>query len=331
MRDFDVAIIGAGPSGLFSAFRCGLLGMSTVIFDSLSEVGGQLATLYPEKNILDVPGFSKITGFELSQKLKEQADQFAGTYKMSTKITDLQKVGNNFQLTCDNKEKYTVASVIIAAGGGSFLPKKPKLDDIELYEGNSIHYMVKKVDAFKNKNVAIIGGGDSAVDWALQLHHAGANISLIHRRNKFRAIEASVKQINSLANNGEINLYLDSQVTKLIGDGEKLSKITILNNDGQEHELQVNDLLIFMGLNKDLGPIANWQLGESKTRIDVEKASMQTREEGIFAIGDVAHYENKENLIVLGFAEATLASNGAFLHVNPDKKLSHIHSSSMKI
>ncbi len=327
----DVAIIGAGPAGLFTAFQCGLLKLSVAIIDSLPQAGGQIAALYPEKDILDVPGFSQITGCKLSQKLIRQAEQFPMDWHLKTQVHAIKKIDGLWQLKMDNEKTLQVKSIIIAAGGGSFKPKKPPFENIEAYEQTSIHYFVQNPMQYKGKNIMIIGGGDSAVDWAMQLTELGAYITLVHRRDKFRALPHHVEIIKQYAKEGRLNLQTGKQLSDIKGKAPYIDTVQIIDMDGCIEDFEIDHLMIFMGLSKDLGPIANWGLSESKTRIDVNPVTLQTAEEGIFAVGDVAYWNGKIPLIVTGFSEAAIAARNAFLHARPDEKLSKLHSTSMNI
>ncbi len=327
----DVAIIGAGPAGLFAAFQCGLLKLSVALIDSLPQAGGQIAALYPEKDILDVPGFSQITGGELSQKLIEQADQFPMDWHLKTQVHTIKKKEGLWRLSLSDEKEIQARSIIIAAGGGSFKPKKPPFENIEDYEQTSIHYSVQNPVQYKDKNIVIIGGGDSAVDWAMQLTEIGAHVTLVHRRDKFRALPHHVEILQKYAKEGRLNLQTGKQLYDIKGKAPYIETIQITDMKDNKEDIAADHLMIFMGLSKDLGPIANWGLSESKTRIDVNPINLQTKEEGIFAVGDIAYWEGKLPLIVTGFGEAAIAARGAFLHARPDERLSKLHSTSMNI
>ncbi|MFV0321825.1 MAG: NAD(P)/FAD-dependent oxidoreductase [Alphaproteobacteria bacterium] len=328
----DIAIIGAGPAGLFAAFQAGLLGLSTVILDSLPQAGGQMAALYPEKEILDVPGFISITGAELSERLVEQAAPFNKEWYFNTAVEALEKKDGIWHLSTSGDHEIYAKTIIIAAGGGSFKPKRPpQIEDIEAYEGTSIHYSVFNPGQYKDKSVVIIGGGDSAVDWAMHLTELGAKVTLVHRRDKFRALAHHVEKIKEYAEQGILNLQTGMQLHNIEGAAPNLSIVNITDFDGNITPIEAEHMFIFMGLNKDLGPIAQWGLSESKTRIDVNPATFETSEPSIFAIGDIAYWSGKVPLIVTGFGEAATATRSAFLVAKPEEKLSKMHSTSMKI
>ncbi len=328
----DIAIIGAGPSGLFAAFQAGLLGLSTVVIDSLPQIGGQLTALYPEKEILDVPGFLSVTAAELSDKLMAQASIFNKEWHFSTTIEGLSKNNDIWALSTDDDDVIYAKSIIIAAGGGSFKPKRPpQIENIAAYEGTSIFYAVQNSEKYIGKSVVIIGGGDSAVDWAMHLTELGAKVTLVHRRDKFRALAAHVDKIKAFAAQGLLNLQTGMQLHSIEGDAPNIDIVNITDFDGNVTPIKADRMLIFMGLNKDLGPIAEWGLSESKTRIDVNPATLETSEPSIFAVGDIAHWQGKVPLIVTGFGEAATATRSAFLVARPEEKLSKVHSTSMKI
>lgn len=328
----DIAIIGAGPSGLFAAFQAGLLGLDVAVFDSLPEAGGQLAALYPEKEILDVPGFLNIEAGDLSQKLYEQAQSFHPEFYFDCQIHSIEKKENIWHLRTSQDQTFQARSIIVAAGGGSFQPKRPThIENLEIYEATSVFYHVQDSKQFEGKNITIIGGGDSAVDWAMQLTEEGSYVTLVHRRDKFRALPAHVEKIRKFAEEGRLNLKTSWQLKDLQGENRQLNHVRLHNMDQDIIEVPTDYLLIFMGLDKDLGPIQQWGLSESKTRIEVNPITMQTIEEGIFAIGDIAHWEEKIPLIVTGFGEAAIAVRQAFMVARPEEKLKKIHSTSMQI
>lgn len=331
-RVFDVAIIGAGPSGLFATFQAGLLGLKAVVIENLPQPGGQLAALYPEKNILDVPGFLNVAAGKLSDILYQQAQAFSPIWHFNTQVRQINNHNQLWHLHTANQQEIKAKAIIIAAGGGSFAPKRPPhIENIAEFEDISVFYSVKNPDAYAGKNITIIGGGDSAVDWAMQLTEAGSYVTLVHRRDKFRALPAHVDKIKTFADQEKLNLQTGMQLHQIDGQNGQLTSVEISDLDGNIQKVPTDILLIFMGLNKDLGPISQWNLSESKTRIDVNPVTMETKTQGIFAIGDIAHWEGKIPLIVTGFSEAAIAARGAFLAAKPEEKLSKIHSTSMQI
>ncbi len=332
MKEFDVAIIGAGPAGLFATFQAGLLGLSAVVMETLPQAGGQLSALYPEKTILDVPGFTAIKAGDLSDALYKQAQTFKPVFHFNTQVNALKREGKHWLISTNTDQVIKAYSIIIAAGGGSFIPKRPThIENIAEFEQISVFYSVHNAKQFAGKNITIIGGGDSAVDWALEFTKLDAYVTLVHRRDKFRAVAAHVDKLHDFALKGKLSLQTSKQLHEIYGEAGQLSHVEIIDFDKNIQEIPTDNLFIFMGLNKDLGPISNWGLSESKTRIDVEPITMQTSAEGIFAIGDVAYWENKMPLIVTAFGEAAIAARGAFLVARPDEKLSKVHSTSLSI
>jgi thioredoxin reductase (NADPH) len=305
----DVAIIGAGPTGLFAAFECGMMGLSSVVIDTLAEVGGQCTALYPEKPIYDVAGFPAISASELIDNLHKQAEKFSPTYVLNTAVNLFTGTAGDFTLNDNIKAK----AVIIAAGAGAFGPNRPPLANIEQYEKiGRVRYMVKSKADYAGKSVVIAGGGDSAVDWAIALADIASKVYLVHRRDKFRCHEASEQQLKELAAAGKIEMVVPYQLSAI---DEK--NITVETLDGQKRDLEADFLLAFFGLSMDLGAIANWGLNLDSKHINAHPTTLATNIEGVFAIGDVATYENKLKLIVCGFSEAAMAANSAYKIARP--------------
>lgn len=323
----DIAIIGAGPSGLFTVFEAGMSGYSCVVIDSLEEAGGQLAALYPEKPIYDIPGYPSILAGELVKKLEEQAAPFEPTYLFGESVLSL--VGESGDFTLETEEHTVKAKVVIvAAGGGMFAPRKPPLDNLEEYEGVSAFYAVRKKDAFKGKEVVIAGGGDSAADWAVLLSDIASHVHIIHRRKDFRAADETVRQIKEKEDAGKITLHTPYQLSALHGENGVLSEITIADLDGEKKNIKAEALLCFFGLSPDLGPIGRWGLELNGKKIAVDPATMQTSIEGILAVGDVADYGHKISLILVGFAESAVAMKTVQSIIDPDKKFKVVYSTS---
>jgi thioredoxin reductase (NADPH) len=324
----DIAIIGAGPVGLFAVFECGMLKMKCHVFDALDSVGGQCAALYPEKPIYDIPGHPAIDAAELVEKLKEQADPFAPTYHLNQRVTGLKQDGDGFILTTSTGHSVSAKAVIIAAGAGAFGPNRPPLTGIEAYEGKSVFYYVKRREDFRDKRVAIAGGGDSAVDWALALEGIASHIDVVHRRDKFRAAPESAARLAALAKDKRIDLVVPYQLHALEGADGKLSAVVVADLDGKTKTLKADALLPFFGLSMDLGPIAHWGLALEHHHLTVDAARLETSVPGIFAIGDVAHYPGKLKLILSGFAEAAMAAHAAHGRVFPGQALHFEYSTS---
>ncbi len=317
----DALIIGAGPCGLFSVFELGLLDIRAHVVDILDRPGGQCAELYPEKPIYDIPGLPIVTGQELTDRLMEQIKPFAPTFHLGQRIDQLTRLPDGrFRLVTDRDTVFEARVVVIAAGGGSFTPKRPPLEGIEAFEGTSVHYAVRRMDDFRDQDVLIVGGGDSALDWTLSLAPPHARtLTLLHRRDEFRAAPHSVEQMRALVAEGRVRLKI-GQVTALEGDGGRLSAVKLRTKDGEE-TLPVTAMLPFFGLTMKLGPVADWGLNLEENLIPVDTERFETSEPGIFAIGDINRYPGKLKLILSGFHEGALMAQAAHRLVYPDKKV----------
>ena len=305
----DVAIIGAGPVGLFAVFELGMLKIKSCVIDTLPAVGGQCTALYPEKPIYDIPGFPSIPAAELIGHLEKQAAPFAPQYVLGEQVIECSKTDTGFTLRTSKDKTIEAKAIIIAAGCGAFGPNRPPLADIEQYEGTSVHYMVAKRDDFRDAEIVIAGGGDSAVDWAVSLAEVAKKIYVVHRRDKFRAAPDMVEKMHALATSGIIEMVVPYQLEALEGNGTHLTGVTVKNMDDTLRTLPAQHLLAFFGLSMELGPIANWGLNLDVKHIAVERGTMATNVPGIFAIGDIATYEHKLKLILCGFAEAAEAAH----------------------
>ncbi len=321
----DVAIIGAGPVGLFAVFQCGMLGMRAHVIDSLQEIGGQCTALYPEKPIYDIPALPKISGADLIENLESQAAPFAPEYHLNQQVTALHKNEEGWVLKTSSQADITAKSIIIAGGVGVFGPNRPPLEGLEQYEGKSVFYMVRRPEEFRDKRVVIAGGGDSAVDWALALSDVAAHVSIVHRRDKFRAAPESVARLRALADERRIDLVVPAQLSSMSGENGILRSISVLQ-DGAECEIETDILLPFFGLASALGPIYDWGLSIDKNTITVDPSTCETNISGIFAIGDIAHYPNKLKLILTGFADAAHAAHEIYRQLHPDTPLHFVHS-----
>ena len=316
----DAIIIGAGPVGLFAVFELGLLDIKAHVVDILDKPGGQCAELYPEKPIYDIPGLPIVTGQELTDRLLAQIKPFHAQFHLGQRVDALQRTGDGrFRLTTDVGTQFLTKVVIVAAGGGSFTPKRPPLAGIEAFEGKSVFYAVRRMDDFRGKDVLIVGGGDSALDWTLSLQPVANRLTLLHRRDEFRGAPNSVEKMRSLVAEQKMALRI-GQVTTLHGEGGTLAAATIRTKDGEER-LACNRLLPFFGLTMKLGPVADWGLNLHENHIVVDTEKFQTSEPGIFAIGDINTYPGKLKLILSGFHEAALMSHAAHHIVYPGKKL----------
>ncbi|HEY4134441.1 MAG TPA: NAD(P)/FAD-dependent oxidoreductase [Alphaproteobacteria bacterium] len=317
----DVAIIGAGPVGLFAIFECGMLKMRCHVIDALDMVGGQCTALYPEKPIYDIPGHPAIDAADLIDRLSEQAAPFKPVFHLGQQVMTLQKSGDWFSLGLSGGETVQAKAVIVAGGCGAFGPNRPPLADLESYEGKSVFYMVKRREELRDRRVVIAGGGDSAVDWAIALAGVAAKVMVVHRRDKFRAAPEMAARLKALADAGEIELVVPYQLDALEGADGKLSAVVVKDLDDKPKRLEADVLLPFFGLAMNLGPIAEWGLNVERSHIGVEPSTCQTSTPGIFAIGDIAHYPGKLKLILSGFAEGALAAHGAHAVVHPGEKL----------
>lgn len=342
----DVAIIGAGPVGLFAVFELGLLNLKCHLVDILNRPGGQCAELYPEKPIYDIPAIPVCTGHELTEGLLKQIAPFKPEFHFSQMVERLEKIEGGlaphaslppaasgsatayasspatpiWRITTDCDTTIDAKVVVIAAGGGSFVPKKPPIKGIEQYEDASVFYAVRKRDIFKGKKLIIVGGGDSALDWTLNLVELANHITLIHRRDEFRAAPDSVHKMRELAAHGKIDLRF-GQVGELHGEGNQLTAITMIDHEKQPHRLECDALLPFFGLTMKLGPVANFGLNLHENLIPVDTEKFETSQPGIFAIGDINSYPGKLKLILSGFHEAALMSQQAFRYCRPNEKL----------
>ncbi len=317
----DAVIIGAGPCGLFTVFEMGLLDMECHLIDILDRPGGQCAELYPEKPIYDIPAYPSITGQELTDRLLEQIAPFNPTFHFQQMAEKLEKLEDGtWRLTTDIGTVFNATCIIIAAGGGSFMPKKPPIPEIDDYEGISVFYSVRQIEKFRDKNLVIVGGGDSALDWSLNLQPFAKSLTLIHRRNAFRAAPDSVSKMQDLADAGKIN-FVVGQIKELIGENGQLSSIVVENKEKELQTLTCDTLLPFFGLTMKLGPIADFGLNLHENLVPVDTEKFETSERGIFAVGDINWYPGKLKLILSGFHEAALLSRQAFKYCRPDARL----------
>ena len=316
----DAVIIGAGPVGLFAVFELGLLDIKAHVIDILDKPGGQCAELYPEKPIYDIPGLPIVTGQELTDRLMTQIKPFAPTFHLGQRVDALERLGEGrFRLVTDAGTQFVTKVVVVAAGGGSFTPKRPPLAGIEAYEGTSVFYSVRRIEDFRGKDVLIVGGGDSALDWVLNLQPVANRLTLLHRRDEFRGAPHSVEKMRALVADKKMDLRI-GQVTALHGENGALAAATIRAKDG-EVRIDCNRLLPFFGLTMKLGPVANWGLNLDENLIPVDTEKFQTSEAGIFAVGDINTYPGKLKLILSGFHEVALMAQAAYHIVYPGKKL----------
>ncbi|MDR3524706.1 MAG: NAD(P)/FAD-dependent oxidoreductase [Acetobacteraceae bacterium] len=325
----DIAIIGAGPAGLFAAFECGMLKMSTLLIDALGEVGGQCSALYPEKPIYDIPAHPAIEAGDLIANLERQIEPFSVPRLLGRRVESLSGETGAFVLGTDRGDVIHARAVIIAAGAGAFGPNRPPLDGLPDYEATgAVQYYVRRREDFRGKRVVIAGGGDSAVDWALNLRGIAASIQVVHRRPKFRAAPETAAQLDAAAKSGEVEMVIPYQLHALHGANGALTGVEVADLDGKTRMLDADILLPFFGLSMDLGPIAGWGLELAKHHLAVTAATCETSQKGIFAIGDVATYPGKLKLILQGFSEAAMAAHAIHPIVHPDTALHFEYSTS---
>jgi thioredoxin reductase (NADPH) len=318
----DVVIVGAGPVGLFAVFECGMVRLNCHVVDVLGDAGGQCTALYPEKPIYDIPGFPRIEAAELIVRLKAQAAPFRPVYHLGEQVQALDALSGGFwRVTTSKGTVLQARAVIVAAGVGAFGPNRPPLPGIEAYEGKSVFYYVTQRETFRGKRVVIAGGGDTAVDWAISLAEVASRVSVIHRRDKFRAAPESEARLKALAKAGKIDLVMPYQLHGLEGSGGQLKAVTVSTLDGVTKRIDADMLLPFFGLSMSLGPIADWSLALEHNQIAVEPSTVATSKPGIFAIGDVVTYPGKLKLILTGFAEAAIAARSAYALVHPETPL----------
>jgi thioredoxin reductase (NADPH) len=324
----DVLIVGAGPCGLFAVFELGLLDMKTHLVDILDKIGGQCAELYPEKPIYDIPGIPKCSAQELIDNLMEQIKPFNPQFHLGEMVEQIERIGDPlFRVKTDAGKVFEAKVVVIAAGGGSFQPKRPPIPGIEAYESKSVHYAVRRMEDFRGKRILIAGGGDSALDWTLNLAPIASHLTLLHRRAEFRAAPDSVNKMMALVGEGKIDLVL-GQATSLEGADGQITAVNVKRNDGSTFHIACDALLPFFGLTMKLGPVANWGLRLHEDVIPVDTAAFETSEPGIFAIGDINTYPGKLKLILSGFHEGALMAQKAHRYVYPDKKLTFQYTTS---
>jgi thioredoxin reductase (NADPH) len=332
----DAVVIGAGPCGLFNAFEMGLLDMKCHFVDILDRPGGQCAELYPEKPIYDIPAYPEINGQDLTDRLLEQIEPFDPVFHFQQMAESVEKLGTDeaplWRLTTDIGTVFEAKVIIISAGGGSFMPKKPPIPGIEEYEGTSVFYSVRKRDAFAGKKVVVVGGGDSALDWTLNLQELTESMTLVHRRDSFRAHLDSVNKMFAKVEEGAMDFHM-GQIKELKGENGQLTSVVIENKDKEtkevtQTEVECDVLLPFFGLTMKLGPIAEFGLNLHENLIPVDTEKFETSEPGIFAVGDINWYPGKLKLILSGFHEAALMSRQAFRYIYPDAKLKFEYTTS---
>ena len=318
MKKTDALIIGAGPTGLFTAHQLKLIGLDCEIVDNLDKIGGQCIELYPDKPIYDIPAIPKCTGEELTNNLINQLKPFDIKFHLGERVEEVKKDNDNWIVKTNNEKTFQTPNVIIAGGVGSFEPRKFSPKECEKFENKSLFYSVKNKSIFKDKTISIFGGGDSALDWAVELS-ANSKVNLIHRRDDFRGAQLTVDKVKELSKSGKINLYTKYQLDKVNGS-DQLQSIDIKHDDGEIKNLKTDYVLGFFGLIMQLGPIANWGLNLDKKTIEVDTEKFETNQKGIYAVGDICNYPGKLKLILSGFHEGALAARACFKLARPNEK-----------
>ena len=318
MTKTDVIIVGAGPVGLFAVHQLGIKGLKAVVIDNLDKAGGQCIELYPDKPIYDIPAVPECTGEELTKNLLEQIKPFNTEFFYNERVQEVKQDKNNWIVKTNNNNEFTAPNIIIAGGVGSFEPRKLSLKDAEKFEGKSVFYAVKNKEIFKDKDISIFGGGDSALDWALELSKF-SKINLIHRRNEFRGAPHTLSEIKKLEKDGKISIKTPCQLETIEGD-KSIKSITIKFDDGKTEKIKTDLILSFFGLIMKLGPITEWGLNMDNKTIKVNSENFETNKKGIFAAGDICSYPGKLKLILSGFHEVALASVECFKRARPNEK-----------
>ena len=328
MKKIDTIIIGAGPVGLFAVHQLGIKGLKSVVIDNLDKAGGQCIELYPDKPIYDIPAVPECTGEELTKKLLEQIKPFNSEFFLNERVEEVKHDNKNWIVKTNNNKEFSASSIIIAGGVGSFEPRKLAVKNAEKFEERSLFYAVRDKEKLKNKNISIFGGGDSALDWALELSKF-SKICLIHRRDEFRGAPHTLSEIKKLEKEGKIFIKTPCQLESIEGK-DKIDSITIKFDDGKTEQIKTDVVLSFFGLIMKLGPIAEWGLNMHKKTIEVNAENFQTNKKGIFAAGDICSYPGKLRLILSGFHEVALASVECFKRARPNEKYKFEFTTSSK-
>ena len=315
----DAVIVGAGPVGLFAVFELGILGLNAHVIDNLDRAGGQCIELYPDKPIYDIPAMPECTGESLTKNLLKQIKPFKTNFHLNQRVEKLEKKNNHWLVTTSDQVQFETPNIIIAAGVGSFEPRKPPIKNIEKFEKTNLLYAVKDKTKFKDQTVCIFGGGDSALDWTIELSKIAKKIILIHRREEFRAAQHTVNLAKDLEKKGKVEILTCYQPLDFQGN-EKIEKVIIKHDNGDQKELNTDSVLAFFGLKMELGPIANWGLDLEAKSLKVNTKNFETNEKGIFAIGDICSYPGKLKLILSGFHEGALCAQECFKRAKPDEK-----------
>ncbi len=321
MINTDVVIVGAGPCGLFQVFELGLLGLKAELIDSIRQPGGQCSELYPDKPIYDIPGIPVCTGDELTEGLLKQIEPFGAGMHLGEEVSEVRADGDEFYVKTANGKEFTSKAVVIAGGVGSFQPRALRAKGIEELNESALQYRVRDPQQYAGKNIAILGGGDSALDWVMELAPIVGKLTLVHRRDEYRAVDASVAAMRALVADGKMEVIENAKVTSIQHEGGNLRKLVVTNKAKEEFEVEADHALVFFGLAPKLGPIAEWGLDLNRKTINVDTERFETSTPGIYAVGDINYYPGKKKLILCGFHEAALAAFAIKQRIEPDKKV----------
>ncbi len=326
----DILIIGAGPVGLFTVFEAGLLGLKCHLVDNLDKIGGQCIELYPEKPIYDIPGVPNQTGKEHIDSLLKQIEPFDYEVHLNQRVDKIEQSGDHWIAETTDGISFKTLNIFIAAGAGSFEPRKPPVESPDKFLGKGIDYAVRSVDKYKDKDIVIFGGGDSALDWSVELANKAKSIKLVHRRDNFRGAEHTENKMRNFAASGEIELKIPFVIKSIVG-GKSFEAVEIMNFETKETEvINCDEALFFFGLSKQLGPINDWEIDLNERKVQVDTEKFETNQKGIFAVGDINTYPGKLDLILCGFHETTLAVQEAFKRINPGERVPFGYTTSNK-
>ena len=330
MKETDILIIGAGPVGLFTVFEAGLLGLECELVDNLDKIGGQCIELYPDKPIYDIPGVANQTGREHIEALLAQIKPFNYKVNLNTRVESIKKEKDEWIVKTNNDLSFLTKNIFIAAGAGSFESRRPPVENPDKFLGNGIEYAVRDIKKYKDKEIAIFGGGDSALDWSVELAKTAKKVYLVHRRDEFRGAKHTESQMRELVKSGKIELKIPYVIKSINGD-EKFNGVDLMHFESKEVEsINCDEALFFFGLNKQLGPILDWEVELEEKKILVNTENFQTNKEGIFAVGDINTYPGKLDLILCGFHETTLAVQEAFKRIHPGERVPFGYTTSNK-